>query len=101
MFRIVWEYEAQSARLEEFEEVYGPDGRWAAFFRESDDYLGTDLFRNTSSASHFVLVDNWKSRAAYEAFRRAHAEDYAALDEWCQGLRARERALGMSDDGRS
>ena len=101
MYRIVWEYEAQPERLAEFEDVYGPEGRWAAFFQRSHDYLGTELFRSTTAPAHFVLVDVWKSRVAYEAFRRAHADDYAALDESCQQLRTRERTLGMSDDGKT
>jgi quinol monooxygenase YgiN len=100
MYRIVWEYEAHPERVAEFEEVYGPEGRWTAFFRRSEDYLGTELFRSTSAAGHFLLVDSWKSRVAYEAFRRGHADEYAALDESCQRLRTRERALGMSEDGR-
>ena len=100
MYRIVWEYEAQPERLEEFEAVYGPEGRWTAFFRTSEDYLGTELFRSTTEPEHFVLVDCWKSRVAYEAFRRTYAEAYAALDDSCQAVRRRERTLGMSDDGK-
>lgn len=101
MYRIVWEYEAHPDRLAEFEDVYGPTGRWTVFFGRSENYLGTELFRSTGAPAHFVLVDTWKSRIVYEAFRRTHAEEYAALDEECQRLRTRERALGMSDDGKS
>lgn len=100
MYRIVWEFTARPEKLAEFEHVYGPEGRWSAFFQRSPDYLGTGLFRSTTDAHRFVTVDAWRSRLAYEQFRKAHADDYAALDEWCNTLIERERALGMTDDGR-
>jgi heme-degrading monooxygenase HmoA len=100
MYRIVWEYDAEPARLQEFEQVYGPAGKWVEFFRGSPDYVGTELFRSTGSPERFITLDTWRSRAAYEAFRKAHAEEYAQLDQWCQSLTKHERTLGMVDDGK-
>lgn len=100
MYRIVWEYSVKEDCLPEFEEVYGPEGQWAVFFRRSPDYAGTSLFRSTTEANRFITLDLWRSRVAYEQFRKAHADDYAALDESCERLIERERTLGVTDDGR-
>lgn len=100
MYRIVWEFAVKPEALSEFEDVYGPDGQWGRFFRRSADYLGTEFFRSTTDPAHFMTLDVWRSRAAYEQFRKAHADDYAALDKWCERLIARERTLGVTDDGR-
>jgi hypothetical protein len=100
MYRIVWEFEVKPERAPEFVDIYGPAGKWATFFRKSPDYAGTELFRGTTNALHFVTLDSWRSRVAYEQFRKANADDYAALDDWCEQLIDRERTLGVTDDGR-
>jgi heme-degrading monooxygenase HmoA len=100
MYRIVWEYDAEPGRLKEFEKVYGPTGKWVEFFRRSPDYLGTELFRCTSAPERFVTLDVWRTRVAYEAFRKENADEYAQLDDWCSQLTAHERMLGMVDDGK-
>jgi hypothetical protein len=100
MYRIVWEYDAEPAQLKEFELVYGPAGKWVEFFRRSPDYVGTEFFRSTESPERFITLDSWRSRTAYEAFRKTHAEEYAQLDEWCRALTRHERTLGMVDDGK-
>lgn len=100
MYRIVWEYDAEPDHLEEFEQVYGPEGKWVDFFRRSPDYVGTELFRSTSAPERFMTLDTWRSRAAYESFRKSFSEEYAQLDEWCRRLTAHERTLGMVDDGK-
>jgi heme-degrading monooxygenase HmoA len=100
MYRIVWQYEVRSERLAEFEKVYGPEGDWVEFFRSSPDFIATELYRSTSDPLHFVTVDSWRSRPAYESFRKSHSERYGKLDEWCEQFSSHERVLGMSDDGK-
>ena len=101
MYRIVWEYDAQPEQREQFEQVYGPDGLWAKFFRNSSDYVGTELFRSVSNPLRFVTLDSWRSRASYESFRKSYAAEYAQLDEWCRRIVAHERTLGVTDDGKT
>jgi hypothetical protein len=100
MYRIVWEYDARPEKLDEFEQVYGPEGLWAKFFRNSADYVSTELFRSTSEPYRFITLDMWRSRATYEAFRKTYATEYAHLDEWCERLVEHERTLGVTDDGK-
>ena len=100
MYRIVWEYDARPEQLEQFEQVYGPDGLWAKFFRNSADYIGTELFRSVADPYRFTTLDVWRSRTAYEGFRKTYATEYAHLDQWCERLVEHERTLGVTDDGK-
>jgi len=100
MFRIVWEFDANPERVNEFELVYGSSGKWVEFFRRSTDYVSTELFRSTDSPTRFITLDLWRSRAGYDAFRKEYAQEYARLDEQCETLTAHERILGMVDDGK-
>ena len=100
MYRIVWEYDAAPERVSEFERVYGASGKWVDFFRKSEDYVSTELFRSLDSPTRFMTLDSWRTRAGYEAFRKANAEEYSQIDEQCTRLTAHERILGMVDDGK-
>lgn len=101
MYRLVWEFDAKPERVADFEKVYSPEGRWTTFFKLSPDYLGTELYKSTGNAHRFVTVDSWRSRAAYDGFRKANAPEYATLDQWCRQLLTHERMLGVTDDGRN
>jgi hypothetical protein len=100
MYRIVWEFDARPQQLEQFEQVYGPDGLWAKLFRKSGDFVGTELFRCTTHPHRFITLDVWRSRSAYDGFRKAFAGEFSQLDEWCERLIEHERTLGVTDDGK-
>ena len=100
MYRIVWEYDVRPEEVTQFEQVYGSDGLWVKFFHNSEDYLGTELFRSAVQPNRFITLDRWRSRVAYENFRKNYAADYAHLDDWCERLVEHERTLGVTDDGK-
>ena len=93
-FTIVWEFIVGDGREVEFERAYGPDGDWAKLFRQSKDYLGTELLRDATKPGRYLTVDRWKSPAAYEWFHNSHQTEYGALDAQCEELTARETKLG-------
>ena len=74
MLALVFSYEAREAA--EFERVYGPDGDWAAFFRDGAGYLGTELLRDVESPGRYLVIDRWESRDAYQAFVEEHRDEY-------------------------
>ena len=49
MIALVFRYEVRDAAA--FEEAYGAEGDWAAFFRESPGYIGTELLHDVESPS--------------------------------------------------
>ncbi|HEY4647066.1 MAG TPA: antibiotic biosynthesis monooxygenase [Steroidobacteraceae bacterium] len=100
MFRIVWEFDANPERVNEFELVYGSSGTWVELFRGSEDYVGTELFRSIDLPTRYITLDSWRSRAGYESFRKEHAQEYVRLDELCEKLTLHERILGTVDDGK-
>lgn len=98
MYRIVWEFEPDAARLAEFERDYGSEGVWNALFRQGGGYLGTELVRSPTDPSRYLTVDRWISRSAYEAFRAAFHEEYAALDARCAALTRNERLVSTAEE---
>jgi heme-degrading monooxygenase HmoA len=98
-YHLVWQFETDAARQADFEAAYGAEGEWARLFRQSDGYLGTELYRTMGEVPRYVTVDRWISRGAFDAFRLRYGAEYAALDERCGLLTAREAFLGDGEGG--
>lgn len=98
MYRIVWEFEPDPARVAEFERDYGSDGAWATLFRRGAGYVGTELFRSATDPGRYLTVDRWTSRAAYDAFRAACGADYAELDARCEAWTRSERLVAAAEE---
>jgi hypothetical protein len=47
---------------------------------------------------HYLTIDRWRSRAAFDAFVRASRPAYEALDLRGDALTVREHRLGAFDD---
>ena len=91
MYVIVWQFVAKRGCEAEFEEAYGPRGRWARFFGAGDGYLGTELWRGSAT---WMTVDRWRSEGDYQRFRRERVDDYDALDREMERLTERETQVG-------
>jgi heme-degrading monooxygenase HmoA len=91
---IIWRLWVRPGREAEFEQVYGPAGDWAQLFARGDGFIGTELLRDVAELNHYVTIDRWTSRAAFETFRERWADDYRELDKRCEALTLREEALG-------
>ena len=94
---ILWEFRSRQGHESEFEAAYGPGGDWARFFRQSPEYLGTELLRDLQEPSRYFTSDRWTSRRAYEEFRGHHLSEYDALDRRCELLTSHEAPLGSFD----
>jgi heme-degrading monooxygenase HmoA len=94
MYVILWEFRPQVGQEAAFAAAYGPAGVWTALFRRSPGFLGTELLRSGESPPHYVTIDRWESRDAFESFRRAHQADYDRLDRECESMTAAEAKLG-------
>jgi heme-degrading monooxygenase HmoA len=91
MYVIVWQFVAKRGREADFEAAYGPDGRWAEFFRIGDGYHGTELWRGTDT---WITVDRWQSEAHYQRFRRERLAQYEAIDREMESVTERETQIG-------
>jgi hypothetical protein len=94
MFLALWEFDVKPGCDERFENVYGPDGDWAQFFRLDTAYLRTLLLRDPFRRQTYLTCDFWESQTAYEAFRKNHLDAYLALDKRCEELMTAERKIG-------
>jgi len=80
MYVVLWKFRVRRGAEHAFAEMYGPTGAWAALFRASPGFLGTELLRDLEGARRYVTIDRWQSRESYDAFRREKHAEYEALD---------------------
>lgn len=97
MLVIVWEYQAQEGRLEDFESFYRPDGPWGDLFRGAPGFVSITLMKDLKTRGRYMVADRWTSEALYEEFKLAHARDY--LETAARGARlyVKETEVGRFD----
>lgn len=95
MVEIFYRYRVHPTQVRAFEHAYGPAGPWAKLFELQPGYIRTRLFRHKNDPGIYVTVDVWDSKADWDAFRRAYAEDYRRLDRQLALLKLEEHLLGF------
>jgi heme-degrading monooxygenase HmoA len=98
LFLVVWEFVVRSEKSAAFENSYGPDGSWAALFRQSSGFLGTSLLRDADNSRRYLSIDRWQTAAHHAGMHREFATEYAALDRDCAALTESERCIGSFED---
>ena len=93
-FSAVWEFCVRTDRRRAFEKIYGPEGDWARLFSRGDGYIRTELIRDPKTRGRYVTVDFWKSRQAFERFKKQNLVAYKALDKKCKSLTKSEGLIG-------
>ncbi|HST17103.1 MAG TPA: antibiotic biosynthesis monooxygenase [Gaiellaceae bacterium] len=96
MIALVFAYETDDAT--EFEEVYGANGPWAAFFERGAGYVGTELLRDLEQAGRYVVVDRWESREAYNHFVEDNRDEYMRRVDETAYLYRQELRLGTFEN---
>jgi heme-degrading monooxygenase HmoA len=91
MYVAVWKFIAKPGREADFERHYGPDGSWAALFRNAPGYVRTELYRGDDNS--YLTVDYWETVETWLEFRAARGREYAALDDELAALTEREEAV--------
>ncbi|MFN2627249.1 MAG: antibiotic biosynthesis monooxygenase [Gaiellaceae bacterium] len=92
MIALVFSYEARNPP--EFEQFYGSQAEWAAFFRRGAGYIGTDLLRDLELPGRYLVVDRWESAEAYNAFVAEHRTEYLQRTDETVFYYAQELRLG-------
>ena len=95
LFVRIWQFRVAPDRADEFREVYGPNGAWAALFRREIGFHGTELFQSATDPNTWLTIDTWESAEAWAAFLRAWGDDYAALERRCTALFSSESEVGI------
>lgn len=94
MFVVVWQFEIAEDKVAAFEAAYGSAGSWAQLFRTSPQYQGTELLRDAYIPGRYLTIDRWASEDDFRAFRKAHDQEYEALDRACDALTSSETRIG-------
>jgi heme-degrading monooxygenase HmoA len=95
MVEIFYRYRVHPLQKRAFEHAYGADGPWAKLFALHPGFKRTRLFRHKNESGVYVTVDVWASKADYDAFKRAYADQYRELDEQLALLKLEEAFLGF------
>ena len=99
MHIIIWEFLVKAGSEKKFEALYKNDGEWAQFFRGSEDYISTELYRELGNADWYTTIDKWKSQDAYESFIESHKKEYQEIDKRGKKLTEHEAVVGKYESG--
>jgi len=91
----IWEFHVRAGCESQFEAVYGPNGEWVQLFAQAHGFIKTELNHDLNDPLHYLTLDYWSSKEAYEIFREQYRTEYAVLDQRCEGLTEQETALGV------
>ena len=93
-YSYIWEYRVHPDKVQEFEQLYGPEGGWAELFRQYKGYRQTLLLKDQDTPLRYLTIDIWDSKAAFEAFRAESRDAFSKLDEKGEQCTIVEKSLG-------
>lgn len=94
MVEIFFRYRVHPSQARAFEHAYGAQGPWAKLFARHPGYRRTRLFRHKDDPAIYVAVQVWETKADWDAFREAGAEEWKRLERQLALLKIEERLLG-------
>lgn len=97
MFQVNWELKVKFKEREKFEAFYDPKGEWVRFFSKSADYLGTDVLENGDGDGIFLVLDEWASEEAFNAFIRENKTGYDQLEEKAKTASRTKKRIWISN----
>jgi len=97
MLVIVWEYQAQDDRIDDFESFYRPDGPWGQLFRRAPGFVSITLMKDLNTRGRYMVADRWTSDLMYEEFKLSHEREYLDLSARGGRLYAKETEVGRFD----
>jgi heme-degrading monooxygenase HmoA len=83
---VVWQFEVQPGKHEEFEAFYGADGAWTSLSRRSRSFLGSSFLKDLAQPDRYLVVEYWSEMVVYE-------RHYAAFEHEVEQLEQRRAAL--------
>ena len=95
MIAIVWEFIVKEEAVSAFQRAYGPDGEWAALFRQHPGYEGTTLLQDTTVRERFLTIDRWQNESLFDQMHRTRQQEYSRLDAMFAELTVSERRVGL------
>jgi hypothetical protein len=66
----------------EFEIVFGPDGVWARFLRQSKGYIATEVKSEQGADGRYRVQDFWNGHRDFEIFRARFQDELERFEAW-------------------
>jgi quinol monooxygenase YgiN len=92
---VIWEFEVESGKSEEFERFYGADGEWTKLSRRSRSFLGSSFLRDVAVETRYVLVEYWAEMVVYERHMTSFDEPVKELERQRDKFIKQLRPLGV------
>ncbi len=95
MIYIIWEFQVNPQLTSEFEQTYGPQGKWSTLFQKSKNYHGTTLIKDTNKPGRYLTIDSWNQLSDFDQFKKEFSKEYESLDQSCEKLTLSENKIGI------
>ena len=95
MIAVVWRFDVRPGAGEEFERMYGSDGKWTDLSRRSRSFLGSSFLRDVSMETRYLLVEYWSEMMVYEKHVASFHSQLDALERERAALVERIEAVGV------
>ena len=97
MYVVIWKYEVKEAFISDFTSLYSSSGEWVRWFKESPNFIRTDLLKSPDLDNVFVTVDYWKTAESYHEFYVSDLDRRNAIDLKGERFTVHEELLGCFD----
>jgi quinol monooxygenase YgiN len=77
---LVWQFDVQAGRNDEFESFYGADGPWTSLSRRSRSYLGSSFMRDLAMSNRYLVIEYWSEMVVYERHHAGFQHEVDALE---------------------
>lgn len=98
MVQIYWELKVKFKERDKFEAFYDPKGEWVRFFSKSPDYQGTEVLESGENDGTFLILDEWTSEEAFQAYVQANRTAYDQLEEKAKQASRTKKRVWISLD---
>ena len=95
MVAVVWHFEVQPDREQEFERFYGADGEWTRLSRRSRSFLGSSFLKDLAAPARYLLVEYWSEMLVYEKHLTDFDTQLQALESRREAFLVRAEPLGV------
>ena len=95
MIALVWQFEVQEGRNDEFESFYGADGAWTALSRRSRSFLGSSFLQDLARPDRYLLVEYWSEMLVYERHYADFQDEVTELEQQRLAIVRTMQPLGL------
>jgi hypothetical protein len=92
---LVWQFEIEAVKTDEFEAFYGAGGPWAEVARRDRAYLGASFVRDLGEPLRYMLTEYWSEIVVYEHHHHQFKTEFLLLEEQRNALVKSVTPLGV------